>query len=304
MELDLANNRLESAAKRINDYAARPQPTPQLLGKLANLAERKLGQFDLAEKLYRQRAALSAAPQGKLMLALFLNRRDRRKEAMDVLEPLWANADDIDDVVVACTDVLLNGKDEPDPVQLNRGSGWLEQALKQKPGSILRLFSLASLREQRQGRYQEAEELYRSVIKLGEGSPLPGDLQRIAISYNNLAWLMALSDRKGREAILYVNQAIKLLGPLPDFLDTRGILYLTVGEIQPAIADLEKAVAPAPSPPKDFHLAQAYLAAKNKAKATQSWKAANKVKGWEQTRLLHPLEKEAYQKVLTELGAP
>jgi tetratricopeptide (TPR) repeat protein len=304
VELDWANNRLESAAKRIEDYAARPQPTPQVLGTLANLAEGKLGQFDLAEKLYRQLAALSAAPQGKLMLALFLSRRDHRKEALDVLEPLRANADEIDNVVVACTDVLLSGKDEPDPAQLNRGSGWLEQALKQKPGSIVRLVSLANLREQRQKRYQEAEELYRSVIKLGEGNPSPGDLKRIAVSYNNLAWLMALHDRKGREALLYINHAIKLSGPLSDFLDTRGILYLTVGDIQQAIADLEKAATLAPSPSKDFHLAQAYLAAKNKEKATQSWNAANKVKGWEQTRLLHPLEKEAYQNVLTELGAP
>jgi tetratricopeptide (TPR) repeat protein len=304
VELDLANNRSESAAARIQAYAGGPQPSPQVLETLANLAEVKLGSsgLTLAEKLYRQVAALPAVPQGKIELAKFLGRHDRSKDALDVLEPLWSNTDAIDGVVTACIDVLLSNQRDPDPVQLNRSCGWFEQALKQKPGSILLSIGLANLREH-QDRYQEAEELYRSVIKLGDGNRAPGDSRTISTSYNNLAWLMGLYDRKGQEALPYVNHAIKVEGPLPDFLDTRGILYLTVADIQHAIDDLEKAVADAPTPSKYFHLTQAYLAAKNKEKATQSWKAANKTKGWEQGGL-HPLEKEAYRQVLKELGAP
>jgi tetratricopeptide (TPR) repeat protein len=310
VELDRAHNRLESAAKRIQDYADRPKQTPQALEILASLAEEKLSRMDLAEKLYR-RAALSGASQGKITLAKFLGRHDHPKEGLDILEPLRSDTRATEVVVDACN-VLLRGKSEPDPAQLNRGCGWLEQALKQKPGSVLLSVCLANLRE-RQERYQEAEDLYRSVIQLSDGNTAPGDLQTIVTSYNNLAWLMSVYDRKGHDALPYVNHAIELAGPLPDFLDTRGIVYLTVGDFQHAIDDLERAVdlaptphrydlAPPPSSHMYFHLAQAYLAAGNKEKARQSLKAA-RIKGWEESGL-HPLEKDAYQKVLAELGVP
>src|SRR5262249_22231962 len=68
VEVDLAHKRLDGAAARIQAYANRPQPTSQTLGTLASLAEGKLSRFDLAEKLYRQRAALPGAPQGKFDL--------------------------------------------------------------------------------------------------------------------------------------------------------------------------------------------------------------------------------------------
>jgi tetratricopeptide (TPR) repeat protein len=113
--------------------------------------------------------------------------------------------------------------------------------------------------------------------------------------------LMALSG-KGREALPYIDRAIELKGLQPDLLDTRGVVYLKAGDSQHAIDDLEKAIAAAPSPAKYFHLAQAYLGAKNKEKAKQSLATA-KIKGWEESGL-EPLEHEAYRKVLTELGAP
>ena len=59
---------------------------------------------------------------------------------------------------------------------------------------------------------------------------------------------------------------------MPEYLDTRGVVYLGLRR-QDAIDDLEKAVAADPSPAKLFHLAQAYLGAKNKEKAKQNWKS-------------------------------
>ena len=115
---------------------------------------------------------------------------------------------------------------------------------------------------------------------------------------------MALKDRKGSEALKYINEAIMLQGPrgvyLPDFLDTRGVVYLTAGEPRRAIIDLEKAVEAAPSPSKYFHLVQAYLADNNKEKARQNLELA-KTRGLA-LRDLHPLEQPSYQKVLSELG--
>ena len=129
----------------------------------------------------------------------------------------------------------------------------------------------------------------------------------IATSYNNLAWLLALKDDQGKDALVDIDHAIKLVGPLPDYLDTRGVIYLSLKQTQDAINDLEIAVKADPSPAKLFHLAQAYLQANNKEKAKQYWKDARDKK-LDQIRFgpggLHPLEQSAYQKVLGELGSP
>ena len=104
-----------------------------------------------------------------------------------------------------------------------------------------------------------------------------------------------------------IDNAIKLVGPKPNYLDTRGVIYLGLKQTQDAIKDLEMAVEADPSPAKLFHLAQAYLQANNKEKAKHCWKDAREKKldqlGYGPGGL-HPLEQSAYQKVLIELGSP
>ena len=129
----------------------------------------------------------------------------------------------------------------------------------------------------------------------------------IANSYNNLAWLLTLTGDRGKDALVYIDHAIQLEGTLPDYLDTRGIIYLNLKQTQEAINDLEIAVKADASPSRLFHLAQAYLQANNKEKAKQYWKDAMDKK-LDQNRFgpggLHPLEQDAYQKVRGELGSP
>ncbi len=126
---------------------------------------------------------------------------------------------------------------------------------------------------------------------------------------NNLAWLLALQDGGNKkDALEYINRAIDLKnGPLLDFLDTRGIVYLAAGETQLAITDFEKAVAGNPSPPRYFHLAEAYLKANKVAEAKKNWRAAN-IKAADIKQLqksgLHPLEQKTYNKLRSELGPP
>jgi len=303
VELDRAHDQLDRAAELIRAFAARPQLTSHVIETLANLAE-KVGRFELAEQLYRRHAKLSATSQGKITLAKFLGRRDRTAEALDICEPLWSNPAEIETTASACIDVVINGTKKPDPTQLNRVSKTLDQALAQsqnQQSKTLLSVGLGNLREQ-QERYQDAEALYQGAIKAGNGNGVAPLNFAVATAYNNLAWLMALKDSKGHDALPYINKAIELEGPKPAFLDTRGVVYLITGDSQRAIDDLEKAVAAAPSPDKYFHLAQAYLGAKNTEKAKQSLEKAN-IKGWEQSGL-HALEHGAYQKVVTELGAP
>ena len=91
------------------------------------------------------------------------------------------------------------------------------------------------------------------------------------VSLNNLAWLTALREKKpSGEALKLINLAINRKGPLPELLDTRGIVYLKSGDFEHALEDLKQAVGSAPTAAKYFHLAQAYLAAKQKDEAKQS----------------------------------
>jgi len=298
-EINLTRNQPDSAAKLLDEYAKGPNLPPEVLEALANLAE----------KLYHQLGP--AASRGRLGLAAFLGRRGHLKEVLDICEPLWTSRGEVDEGVVdVCFDVVTSGKGEPNRAQLDRVSGWLERALAQSQNERLKpllLFDLANIRD-RQELYQKAEDLYQSVVKLGNHNGVAPSTKLIATSYNNLAWLMALKDGKkdgkGREALDHIKRAITLVGPHPDFLDTRGVVYLTADlaadNSQHAIDDLEKAVASDPAPSKLFHLAQAYLQANNKEKAKQYFDAA-KAKGLPSG--LHALEQPAYQKVLSELGA-
>jgi tetratricopeptide (TPR) repeat protein len=166
----------------------------------------------------------------------------------------------------------------------------VEKAVKAQPDSAMLVVALGNLRE-RQERYEEAKSLYRRGIDLGSKDGIP---------LNNLAWLIALQGGEGKTAIDLINRAIAINGPLPDFLDTRGVAYVAAGESRLAIEDLEKAVAADSSPSKLVHLAQAWAKAGDKEKAKQYLEKA-KVKGLE-VKSLHPLEVTAYRQLVDELA--
>ena len=177
-----------------------------------------------------------------------------------------------------------------DPAQVERVASWIQEGLEQKPKSSILIIALANLRE-RQGRFQEAEALYRQDIDQGEGD---------VVSLNNLAWLLALRNEKGNGALDLINRAIARRGPIAELLDTRGVVYMMTGDTRHAIEDLDRATTLDPTGPKYFHLAQAYLRSSDKTAAAQSLAKA-RAKGLKPDRL-HPLEMTAYQQVLTELG--
>jgi tetratricopeptide (TPR) repeat protein len=299
VELYRAQNQLPKAAELIKEHASRPNLTPAALAMLASLAE-KQNELALAEQVYRQLAELPTAPRGKLALAKFLGRQRQIDKALDVCEPLWATTREPEVLAATCIEVLY-ADEKLAPAHLDRVSGWVEQALA-KPAALtprskhLLLVGLGNIRE-RQGNYQKAEELYESAIREGD---------RDGTSRNNLAWLMTLKDGrekgKGKAALEYINEAITLSGPRADFFDTRGIVHLNVGDLQLAIADLEKAVALDPSAPKYFHLAQAYHEIKDKEKAKENLEKA-KSKGLTPNGL-HPLEQPAYDKLINEYATP
>jgi len=282
------HNQIEKAVKLIQD-AARPNLPDRTQLILTKLAE-ELGQFDLAEQLLRQLMARSERVQNHLALATFLSRRGRAKEAFDECERLWKGTTNPEELVQTILDVVVSSGGKRDPSQLERAAGWIQKGLEQTPTSSILMIALAELRE-RQGHFQEAEALYRQDIDQGHDE---------VVALNNLAWLLALRNEKGNGALDLINRAIARRGPIAELLDTRGVVCMKMGDSQHAIEDLERATNLDPTGPKYFHLAQAYLQAGDKTAAAQNL-AKTQAKGLEPD-LLHPLERTAYQQVLTELG--
>jgi tetratricopeptide (TPR) repeat protein len=286
--LDKAQERPGEAVAKLKEIADSPGLSPALALATANLAE-DLGEIDLAQRLFKLNATASSRLQDRLAYVSFLGRQGRIKEALDVCEPLWTSTPNPEPLVATVVEALFPAKAEPDAAQIERVSQWIDRSIKQNPKSALFLIAMGNIRE-RQKRYSEAEALYRQVIKQGGGDVIP---------LNNLAWLMALKGDKGGEPLDLINKAIELRGPIPEFLDTRAIVYLANGESKRAIEDLENAVAIAPSATKYFHLAQAYLEASDKAAAKENLEKA-RAKGLAKGTL-HPLELSVYEQVVSAL---
>jgi cellulose synthase operon protein C len=297
VEVARLRNQVEKALDLIQTSAQRADLAPLTIKKLAELAE-KLGRLEVAERLYRRYASM-AIQDGKTELVMFLGRQNRISDALDLCESIGANPGNAEIAAIASIKLVLSTN--VPPREIDRVTSWLEQAIKQRTDSALLLVGLGNCRE-RQERYDDAKAVYERVIKqASQYAASPDAKQLLATSYNNLAWLLALKDDQGKEALVDIDNAIKLVGPKPDYLDTRGVIYLNLKKTQDAIKDLQSAVEADPSPPKLFHLAQAYLQANNRERATYYWKDAveKKLPGG-----LHPLEQSAYQKVLGQLGTP
>lgn len=106
---------------------------------------------------------------------------------------------------------------------------------------------------------QQAERHYRAAIES------PGNA---AAAYNNLAYMLATQRGNAEAAVPLAEQAVKLGGGVPAFLDTLGWVYHLNGETDKAMRLLERAKARMPDEPSvRFHLGMVYLEAGRRADA-------------------------------------
>ncbi|HEV3115488.1 MAG TPA: tetratricopeptide repeat protein, partial [Gemmataceae bacterium] len=227
-----------------------------------------------ADKLYQRYASQANDPTSLLLYVRFLARQRRVGDALEVCEralqthPAAA-------VMHAAMVVLHAGSAKQE--HCLRVERWLTAALEKSPtaGMLIQLAELRAL----QGRYPDAEELYRRVIAHDP---------RNIVALNNLAYLLAFEENRGAEALDMIERAVTLAGASAELLDTRGVAFVAAGQPAAALKDLEEAISEAPTGALYFHLAWAHQQAGQLAAAATALQTAENVG----LQPLHPLDRE------------
>jgi predicted negative regulator of RcsB-dependent stress response len=120
------------------------------------------------------------------------------------------------------------------------------------------------------------------------------------VALNNLAWLLAQQTGGGPEALKCIEAAINGIGRRADLLDTRGLIHLTRGQTEAALADFTEACNDTPTAGRLFHLARAQLQARDRDGALKTLHRA-KADFNLQPSSVHPTEQQVCQTLLNEL---
>ena len=83
------------------------------------------------------------------------------------------------------------------------------------------------------GKYKDEIEDYRTALKYD-----PTNVSFL----NNMAWTISEGLNNPEEGLNRIQEAIRREGPVPQFLDTRGVIQIRRGKFKEAIADLEQSI--------------------------------------------------------------
>ncbi len=134
--------------------------------------------------------------------------------------------------------------------------------LKNEPLSIEAIGALAILLEM-SGRSAESAELYQQLLEIEP---------RNLIAINNLAWIMSEDKAQYQQALDLAQKGLELNPNYIDLIETRGVVYYRLGELNKAVQDLTKCVELYPdtvpqSVVARFHLARTFAELGKKDKA-------------------------------------
>lgn len=208
------------------------------------LASPPLSQNEAAERVARKLAEIS--PRGRCVLAEFLGAHGKADEAVVELEKV-AKADRRADAGNSA--LSLATKPGADPRWLKIADQYLVEQDKDAADTYDRLQKLALLKHF-QGKYDEEIAAYKSLLA-GKPSNL--------LFLNNMAWTLSEDMNRPKEALDWVDQAIKRAGAQPGVLDTRGVILTRLDRLDEAIHDLEAAAKDSRDGSLYFHLARAHL---------------------------------------------
>lgn len=238
-----------------------------------------------------------ASPVRKLLIAQTQGQLGNFQEAIDLCEEVRKSDEHRIEADTAAVAIIHANK--PSEAQPTKFAQWqkerarvetnLKGALAKGPKDAALRLQLAELMEM-EGKYAEVEKLCRDVLKDDEGN---------LVALNNLAWLLAHRRDQADEALRLANRAIERFGSRPELLDTRAVAQLNLGQLEPALRDLERVVYEAPTPLRLFHLSRAHERSRNAEQALAYLRQANEMGLTPQQ--LHPAERDEYQRVTTDL---
>lgn len=233
-----------------------------------------------AESVYR--SYVKENPGRELVLAVFLGTRGKVGEALDILEKSMDSAR-ATDFSQACSLIIESGK--VNRAQANRMDQILQKALKHFKESVSISLVIAELRTY-QTEYAEAIKMYSQILEKAPDS---------VMALNNLAVLQSLQNIKLEECLKLVNRAVEIAGPNGAILDSRATVYIAMNNPQKALEDIKDSVADQETPPRLFHLAQAYDLAGDKKSARKAFDRA--LASGLTKEMLQPLEFPTYKKL-------
>nr|MBA3481508.1 tetratricopeptide repeat protein [Pirellulales bacterium] len=226
-----------------------------------------VGDHEYALTLMREYAR--RAPGSELDLARLTALHGDVNEGLTMLQAQFDAR--MDDVMAVAMEVLRKRRSEA-PEKLDAEvTRMVQQSLRDDPESARRLVFQAEMLEV-QEKFDESIAAYNALLARDDVPKLVR-----ATALNNLAFLLALKSKKPEDqelALRSVNEAIEILGPISDILDTRALVYLAGGQFAEAVADMKLSVMVTPTPSKFYHLAAAELAAGNKEDAKAAWERA------------------------------
>jgi cellulose synthase operon protein C len=180
--------------------------------------------FEQAGKLLEENA--KSRSEGEMALAAFYARRGRLPAA---IERLASGADKATTPQLALAALDMINSEKITPQQLQQVEKILTAAAAARKQPVLLLTALGVLKITA-GQTADAEAIYRQIIAAN-----PNNFR----AHNNLAVLLALSGKKLDEALVLVNRAIDLVGPLTGLIDSRAVVRIARDEPQRALEDLE-----------------------------------------------------------------
>lgn len=285
----------EKAVEVLESLLARPLPQNQLyrLGLLSKQME-QLGLYEAAERLLAEYVSLE--PRGTIAMAAFRGRRGNVAEAFGLLEEARKNQPVIQIVPVAL-EILRYYPNEATSERCEMLEQWAQSALGTEIDPQRTKLILAELYDL-QGRYDDVTKIYREMLADADTT-----LETKARVQNNLAFVLAAvnpTPERGTEALQLVEDAIRVLGPRADLLDTRAMAYLAQRKIKQAAADMREAISDAPSIAKYYHLAQIEKQLGNLDAAREAMTKAQELEG--DHNPFTPAERQAFDSLQKELN--
>jgi predicted Zn-dependent protease len=276
------------AVTLLNDLlrtAKEPSQKQQLVREIASILD-TFKRSTQVETLYRELARDEKALLPAL--AMWLARNGQTDGALRACEQFAKDRPDA--AALQGLSILMLSDATPD--QIRMVEDWhkqaAEKALAEKKSELDIELSRALLRHV-QGRNDESVRAFRDLLAQGANQ---------LVGLNNLAWVLCEGMNKPAEALPFIEQAVGQFGPVPQLLDTRGVILTRMGRYDEAVADLlESANARSATSSSGYiHVARAYLLAGNREAARA---ALAKVQS---DPVLRKSQRAEYARLRSELG--